>query len=120
MELRIRPTESSPVLECVAGIETTDDADAIIVASVEQRTDHVLILPGALPPTFYDLRSRFAGTFIQKLVNYRLRVAAVVTPDVNDSANFNAFVREARQGQQFRTFEDVSAAVEWLCSTDVD
>ena len=70
-----------------------------------------------LPAEFFDLRTRFAGEFVQKLVNYGLRVAAVFPPDAGQSERFREFVGELRGGHAFRTFETRADAEAWLASS---
>ncbi|RPI00759.1 MAG: DUF4180 domain-containing protein, partial [Ignavibacteriae bacterium] len=74
------------LLECRSGIEEIEDAKMIIVSCTESRTNRLLLHSQALPPAFFDLRSRFAGEFIQKLMNYRIRVAAVFESEDGYSA----------------------------------
>jgi hypothetical protein len=55
-----------------------------------------------LAPDFFDLKTRVAGLFIQKLVNYGLSVAFVgdITPLAAQSEALAAFVRESNRGKQ--------------------
>ena len=103
-------------LECKSGIENIEDAKTIIVSCVEHETDRVLILSQALPPAFYDLGSFFAGEFVQKLMNYRIRVAAVFESDNDYSERFREYLFEAKKGQQFRVFITRVDAISWLSS----
>jgi hypothetical protein len=62
----------------------------------------VLLEAEQLPPAFFDLRSGFAGEFLQKLQNYQLRVAAVFPTDGEDGNRFREFMAEATLGRTFR------------------
>ena len=77
-------------------------------------TDRLLLRDGQLPSEFFDLQTRFAGEFIQKLVNYRIVVACVFDPSVSSSGRFQEYIREAKRGSQFRSFHDEDAAIAWL------
>lgn len=45
-------------------------------------TDGLILMAEALPQTFFDLRTGFAGELFQKLVNYQIRTVLVL-PDPN-------------------------------------
>ena len=78
---------------------------------------HRLFIDSAsFPAAFFDLSSRFAGEFIQKMQNYHIRVATVFASDTAHGERFTEFLREARRGQGFRAFADRADAEAWLCS----
>jgi len=104
----------APILELVESACSIQDALDIVSASHEHATHRVLLRARDLPPEFFELQTRFAGEFIQKLVNYRLRVAGVFGRDLAVSERFREFVGEARQGQQFRSFTLEAEAISWL------
>ncbi len=95
------------------------DADAftpyaVLAACVEQGEQALLIDRSALPPAFFDLRTRLAGELTQRLAQYGVRLACVV-PDLEaQPERFREFAREANRGQAFRFFETRDAAVRWL------
>lgn len=88
----------------------------IISASYEHGATKLLLDESQLPPAFFDLRTGFAGEFVQKLVNYRILVAAVFRDAGRYSDRFQEFIGEARKGSHFRTFCDEAAALHWLDS----
>lgn len=98
-------------------IAVVDDALRFVEAAYEQNTRAFLLEEHLLPAEFFDLRTRFAGEFVQKLVNYGLRVAAVFPPDASRSERFREFVGELRGGHAFRTFETRAEAEAWLASS---
>lgn len=104
-----RFVESGPILRA-------DDALDLVGACAARDTDRLLIDSADLPEEFFDLSTTFAGAFLQKLQNYRIRTAAIFPPDGGYSEPFADFVSEARTSNTFRTFTDRDAAVEWLTS----
>jgi hypothetical protein len=99
-------------------LEWTDPIDeplALVTAVIESASHLVLLDAAAFPEAFFDLRSGFAGEFLQKMVNYRVRVAAVFPPDDGYSERFKEFLSEARRGRDFRAFSDRAEAEAWLC-----
>ena len=51
---------------------------------------------------------------MQKLVDYRVRMAAVVPDLAGCPERFREFAREANRGRQFRFFATREAALAWL------
>jgi hypothetical protein len=56
---------------------TEQDVLDLIGATYGTSTDMIVVPLTRLDPNFLDLRSGIAGTFFQKLQNYRLRLAIV-------------------------------------------
>jgi hypothetical protein len=104
-------------LECLDPITRVDDALALISAGVEQDMQPLLLDASVLPPEFFELSTRFAGEFIQKLQNYRVRLALVLPEAPEHSARFREFVAEARSGRSFRTFANRADAEAWLTAS---
>lgn len=79
---------------------TEADAIDLIAASYEDRASLVALPVERFDSTFFDLRTRSLGEFIQKFVQYKLRVAFVgdISPYLDGSTSFRAFVREANEG----------------------
>ncbi|AKJ31911.1 DUF4180 domain-containing protein [Caldimonas brevitalea] len=116
MDYSVDADMSPPLIECLGGVETVGDALSLIAACGEHDTDRVLLQASALPPSFFELSTGFAGEFIQKLVNYRLRVAGVFPPDRAYPERFREYLLEARRGPQFRAFVQRPDALVWLGS----
>jgi hypothetical protein len=81
-----------------------DGADALdlVAASFEEQADLVAIPLERLDPEFFTLSNGLAGEFLQKLVNYRLRVAIVgdISARVEGSNALRDFVRESNRRKQ--------------------
>ncbi|MDQ7904210.1 DUF4180 domain-containing protein [Phytohabitans sp. ZYX-F-186] len=78
------------------------DALDLIAASFEEQAEFVVIPVERLDPAFFTLSNGLAGEFLQKLVNYRLRVAIVgdVSAHVEGSNALRDFVRESNRRKQ--------------------
>jgi hypothetical protein len=86
----------------------------LITASGEHRTHRILIPDACLSDEFFDLKTRTAGLFVQKLLNYHRVCAFVVSMDRVKSDRFREWMREANHGNQYRFFNDVASAEAWL------
>lgn len=114
MNTRLLATSGSPVVECVGGITDSRDSMALAYACGDADTDLLLIDAAAFPPEFFQLRTGFAGEFVQRLVNFRLRTAAVFAAQADWPERFREFLHEARRSPQFRAFDDRDDALAWL------
>lgn len=102
------------ILHWTTPVAEVGDAVDLLAAVYEHDASGVLLDETCLPPAFFDLSTRFAGEFLQKLMNYHLHVALVVRDPDAHSATFQQFFAEARHGRSFRTFDDEAGAVRWL------
>jgi GNAT superfamily N-acetyltransferase len=98
-----------------------DDASRIVEACLSNRTRSALLYAHNLTAAFFDLSSGEAGAILQKLRNYRVRLA-VVCPQgtVRFSSRFGEMLAEERRGSFFGVFETRSAARQWLGEAPAD
>lgn len=104
MPLKFYELHGVRVLECSAEetrLRTYDDAVDIVGKSFENRATLILIPVECLDDDFFRLRTRIAGELIQKIVQYRRRLAIVgdISRHLAESSAFRAFVNEANQGK---------------------
>lgn len=91
------------------------DVDRVIEACFSGGTDSALLYAANLTDAFFDLSSGEAGAILQKLRNYRIRLAVVWRAgDPRFSRRFGEVVDEERRGDYFGVFETRVAAREWL------
>lgn len=96
-------------------MSSIDDAGRVIEACLSYGADAALLYAANLPAKFFDLSSGQAGAILQKLRNYRVRLAIVYTPgSVQFSSRFGEMAAEERRGRYFGLFETRRAALEWL------
>ena len=114
MRTQLHPDALAPTLECIGSVAELNDALAIVAASYELNATRLLLRDKQLPAEFFDLKTRFAGEFIQKLVNYRIAVACVFDDSASVGERFREYIEEAKRGRRFRSFDNESAAVAWL------
>ena len=96
-------------------LQSPDDVVALIGTCFEQGVRAVLLYPDNLPARFFDLSSGEAGTILQKLRQYHIKLALVEAPGgVPHSPAFQALMREEQRGPDFRIFAERDAALAWL------
>jgi hypothetical protein len=98
-------------------IRTERDILELISACVEHGTHQIILYANNLAPDFFDLKTQLAGTLFQKLANYHLRGAAIISMGQVKSERFKELILEYNRGQLFRFFEDKEAAEKWLALT---
>lgn len=96
-------------------LQRADDVVELIGTCFEQQARSVLLYPENLPARFFDLSSGEAGTILQKLRNYQMRLAVVEAPGTDPhSTAFQALMREEMRDNYFHIFADRDAALTWL------
>ncbi|MDQ3905279.1 MAG: DUF4180 domain-containing protein [Actinomycetota bacterium] len=91
------------------------DINRLIEACFSEGGSGTLLYAANLPPTFFDLSSGDAGVILQKLRNYRIRLAVVAPPgSVVFSSRFGELVADERRGGDFGLFATRDAARDWL------
>lgn len=103
-------------VELIAGafLKSEQDAVEIVGACGEAGTDLLLLREGNLSSDFFDLRTGLAGAALLKWSNYRIRAAAVVSPERIGDERFYEFVLETNRGRQFYVANDRESAIKWL------
>ena len=96
-------------------IQREEDAVALVGVCGEHSAERLLLYAGNLSEIFFDLKSGLAGAILQKFVNYRLKVALVISSDLVQG-RFKEYILEANQGNQFRAFQERRDAEIWLTS----
>ena len=88
------------------------DASLVIEACLSHRVKGALLYPPNLTPRFFDLSSGDAGTIVEKLRRFGIRLAVVCAPgSVRVSRRFGEFVAD-----DFRLFATREEACAWLAA----
>jgi hypothetical protein len=112
---RLLADTTTPIVALESDVVALDDALAIVAAAYEHQSAKILLHEERLPPAFFELKSGFAGEFVQKLVNYQLTIGAVFSRSAPAySQRFGEYIAEARRGRQFRAFQREEDAIRWL------
>jgi Domain of unknown function (DUF4180) len=108
----VRFVEGAPDQALLANAQ---DINRVIEACLSIGSGAALLYASNLTSGFFDLSSGDAGTILQKLRNYRIRLAVVCPPDaVRFSSRFGEMVAEERRGRHFGVFENRVEAADGL------
>lgn len=119
MEYQLVNINSQTYVECLPNQDQlASEANALdlVAACGECGTNRLMLHASNLPEDFYQLNTGLAGEVLLKFSNYRLRVAAVLTPELVNQGRFREMALETNRGNQFRIFYDRQSAQDWLIS----
>jgi hypothetical protein len=116
---RLHPTKvgTVTVAEGRAGerlLQRPQDVTLLLEACYEHETNLILLHAANLTEHFFDLSSGEAGEILQKLRNYRVRLAVVTDEDVRPSRMFAEVIAEEKRNGYFHLFPDRESALAWL------
>ncbi|WP_461612064.1 DUF4180 domain-containing protein [Clostridium sp. Marseille-QA1073] len=97
-------------------IFSEQDVLDIIGSCMEHRCNYLMLHGEVFSEDFFNLRTGLAGTMLQKLINYNIRAAAIISNEEKIKGRFGEMVFEANKGNDFRVFKDVIEAENWLLS----
>jgi hypothetical protein len=111
-------TTNMKLLEREPGVRYIADAadvGRLIEDCISSGSRAALLHADNLPRKFFDLSSGEAGTILQRLRTYRVRLAVVAPKErLATSERFGDLVAEERRSGQFALFETRDAAAAWL------
>lgn len=120
MELTVVTEEGVAALEGQPGeqlIGRAEEARGLVEASFAHRVSALLLYAENLPAAFFDLSSGQAGSLLQTLQNYRIRLAVVCPPgSVPLSSRFGELLAEEQHSREFGLFPTRAAARAWLAA----
>lgn len=102
-------TEMNPPISC-----EQDVLDHLIGVCWENEVHNALLTSDCFEEGFYRLRTGIAGDVLQKLLNYHIKTALIITDTKLIRGKFEDFVLEANKGSNFRVFDNKEEAEEWL------
>jgi hypothetical protein len=101
-----------------ATISTSEESSDLIGNAWVESADMIAMPVSRLDPEFFRLESRFAGEFLQKMVNYQLKLAVIgdVSAFEAGSSAFRDFVWESNRGNHVWFVRDEDALREKLAA----
>lgn len=104
MHYRLTQISSHRVLvqsDCASSLMQESDALDLVILARQHRADYIVVRAQSLHHDFYRLDSGFAGAFLQKLMNYGIRIAVVGNIDewLVQSKALREFVLESNCGK---------------------
>ncbi len=95
-------------------VQTTQDALDLVALCGQNDANRLMVHGAVLSEEFFRLRTGVAGEILQKLVNYHVKTAAVLTDLAAMRGKFRDMASEAGRGSHFRVFDNRQEAESWL------
>jgi hypothetical protein len=118
MELKLATANGQSYVEGSPGkllIQDISGVTLILEFCFSNRVNRVLLSSENLAEEFFDLSTGMAGEILQKLRNYRARLAIVYSPDQQLNKRFSEMIAEESKRGYFRVFQQLDSAQNWLC-----
>lgn len=96
------------------GITVRSEGDFSDLLSAALSHGGLIVAESDLPARFFDLKTGFAGDLLQKLTNYRARVALVIPDPSVHGARFSELAAEHRSHGLVRFVASVPEARRWF------
>jgi len=114
MEYRIHTSngkELAEILTCNSRITSPQD---LLDIMARVNSSMLIFKKEMLPESFFDLRSGLAGDIMQKIANYRLKMAVVGDFSGCTSPSLRAFICECNRSSNVVFVDDVNTAIQKL------
>ena len=97
-------------------IRSERDFIELLTWGTNNETDLYLLMDTNFIPAFYDLSTGLAGEILQKVTNYRIRLAIFGPFPMITSERFRELINESNKASSVRFFEEKVKAQSWLLS----
>ena len=95
------------------------EATRLVEACWNEGAEGLLLYAENLTDRFFDLSSTEAGSILQKLRNYQVRLAVVWSPETRPlSTHFRELLVEENRDRYFRLCKDRATAEAWLAGAE--
>ncbi len=114
MEYRIHTSngkELAEILTCNSRITSPQD---LLDIMARVNSSMLIFKKDMLPESFFDLRSGLAGDIMQKIANYRLKMAVVGDFSDYTSSSLHDFIRECNRSNNVVFVDDIDKAIRML------
>ncbi len=117
MNCRVITIGDKRYVECVSSeikLMTEQDTLELIAACMEHDTSLLMLNGEVFSEDFFKLSTGVAGAILQKLVNYQIKTAAIISDELANRGRFREMALETNKGSHFRIFNSRREAESWL------
>jgi hypothetical protein len=109
-------SDGQSVAEFISNDVVITTAQEFLQMMMDSCAEGVIIRKENMDESFFDLRSGLAGEMMQKVVNYRMRLAIVGDFSMYESKSLKAFMNESNRSNTIAFVSTIAEAVERLSS----
>ena len=117
MNFNIITKENGRYLNCApfTGVLSSEkDAIELVSACISNDTGSLLLHERSVSPDFFNLRTGLAGAVLNKFQIYNIKIALIIEDMELLEGRFGELVMESNKGNEFRVYDSVQAAEEWI------
>ena len=102
------------VTSLVGVLSSEEDAVELVSACLSSGASALLLHERSVSPDFFRLRTGLAGAALNKFQMYHIKVALIVHDKSLLDGRFGEMAMESNKGNDFRVYDSVQAAEEWM------
>ena len=117
MNFNIITKENGRYLDCTPfkGVLSSEkDAIELVSACFSNDIGSLLLQESSVSPDFFNLRPGLAGAVLNKFQIYNIKIALIIQDMGLLEGRFGEMVMESNKGNEFRVYDSVQAAEEWM------
>lgn len=117
MNFNIITKENGRYLDCTPfkGLLSSEkDAIELVSACFSNDIGSLLLQESSVSPDFFNLRTGLAGAVLNKFQIYNIKIALIIQDMGLLEGRFGEMVMESNKGNEFRVYDSVQAAEEWM------
>ena len=117
MNFNIITKKNGRYLNCTpfTGVLSSEkDAIELVSACISNDTGNLLLHERSVSPDFFNLRTGLAGAVLNKFQIYNIKIALIIEDMELLEGRFGELVMESNKGNEFRVYDSVQAAEEWI------
>ncbi|HYI77659.1 MAG TPA: DUF4180 domain-containing protein [Chryseolinea sp.] len=107
-------TKGQSIAELSANGAVLSTAQQFLQMLMDSSAEGIIVHQKNIDEQFFDLRSGLAGEMLQKVVNYRLRLAIVGDFSIYESNSLRAFISESNKSNSIAFVATVEEAIKKL------
>lgn len=114
MDYKVIERANKKYVEIKQEISSERDVLDIIGICISEDVNLLVLRETAITDAFINLKTGLAGMVLQKLMNYQIKSAVVISEESALSERFKELKYELNKAGNFRMFENDSDSEEWI------
>lgn len=118
MNYRIVEKTNKKYIEINEPFTCDNDVLDVIGLCISNNVELLLLKEEVFNENFINLKSGLAGIALQKFINYRIKVSAIIEDQDKIQGRFEELIRELNKGNDFRVFNNINDAEKWILNVN--
>ncbi|CEN74586.1 hypothetical protein DUF4180 [[Clostridium] sordellii] len=117
MKYKIIEKSNKRYIELVQRITCETDVFDIISICISNDINSILIREEVLKEEFINLKTGLAGIVLQKFIDYKIKASAIIEDKNSIKGRFKELMHELDKNNDFRVFNNITDAENWIINT---